>query len=656
VINIRGSVQTSNNLSRDTSVGVYLDGVPISKTTGSIFDLVDLERVEVLRGPQGTLYGKNTVGGALNLVTTPPGDEFGGSLRAGVGNEDLRTLRAVVDLGSFGRAGDGVGKFGARASFITTERDGFYDNDFERGPGFDNLDQTGGRLALAWDISDNFSINYSYDTFRMRQNPPMLAVVNGMPAADNERPDSIANDAAERSDLDVDGHSLQLLWDIGDTALGDLSLKWISAKRNFDNDSRTDFDGSDSDLFRFISVNEFEQWSHELQLLGQADNLDWVLGVFYYDAEWYTDNPRWIFQFGGDNFDVDQRGSDEEAVAIFGQVTWTPVAFDEQLDLTAGLRYTDEKKDVTRRRISHSRFYNPGVGPCASVSGVYQRDAAGCPVLDVNGEVQSVSADDSWSELTPMFVASWHLDDSKHVYGKVVTGFRSGGFNGVASTNESFAQPFDPETMTSYELGFKSRWLENRLQLNAAYFYNELENIQVEAFDPVLLGVAITNAGEATLQGVELEFSALPTDSLELQLNVAWLDSEYAEFVEGGVDVADERVVPYSPEYSFNAMIRHVWPTRWGEVQARLDYSWKDDHSVTSIPSEALDVEAYGLWDARLSLAEVPVGDHGELMFSLWGKNLTDEEYWDVAINLQVFTVAQWANPRSYGFDVEYNF
>lgn len=656
IINIRGAVQTSNNLSRDASVGVYLDGVPVSKTTGSIFDVVDLERVEVLRGPQGTLYGKNTIGGALNLVTTQPQDDFGGTVRAGIGSESLRTLRASLDTGSLGEVGEGSGKWSSRLSLVRRKRDGFFDNDLVSGADFDNQDQTGGRFALRWDASENFYAVYAYDAFKMRQKPPMLVQTNGGPASDNERPDGIENDSAKRSFLDVDGHSLELNWDLGAMIENDLRLKWISAKRSFDNDARTDFDGTGDDLFRFVSENEFDQWSHELQLLGATDTVDWVVGLFYYEADWYTDNPRWIFQFGGDTFDTDQRGSDESAFAAFSQVTWSPAALNNKLDLTAGMRYTDETKDVERRRIGGGSFNNPAIGPCDPSSGAYLRGDDGCPILDSSGEVQSISAKDSWSEWTPMVTLAWHFDDAKQVYAKAVTGFRSGGFNGVASTNETFQQSFDPESMISYEVGFKSRWMGDSLQFNAAYFYNELDDVQVEAFDPVLLGVAIGNAGGAEFQGAEVELSWLPLASLEVQLSAAWLDSEYTEFIESGEDVADDRVLPYSPEYSFNAMLRHTWPMQWGELRTRVDYSWKDDHSVTATPSEALDVEAYGLWDARVSLADIRTGGDGELTFSLWGKNLADEEYWDVAINMQVFTIAQWANPRSYGFEVEYAF
>ena len=208
-INIRGAVNSNNELSRDNAVGLYLDGVPISKTSGAIFDAVDLERVEVLRGPQGTLYGKNTIGGAINLITRKPSGEFGGAVSAGIGNENLYEARAGVDLPGFGEVGQGIGAVKARLSGFYRERDGFFENDGSSSDDFDNKDQWGGRIDVRFEPASCLTIDYAYDTFDLQQNPTMLAITDSsrftapasaLPvvraATSKDRPDSIANDGA----------------------------------------------------------------------------------------------------------------------------------------------------------------------------------------------------------------------------------------------------------------------------------------------------------------------------------------------------------------------------------------------------------------------------------------------------------------------------
>jgi iron complex outermembrane receptor protein len=255
-----------------------------------------------------------------------------------------------------------------------------------------------------------------------------------------------------------------------------------------------------------------------------------------------------------------------------------------------------------------------------------------------------------------MFVASWHINDDSQIYAKAVTGFRSGGINAVAATEEAFKTPFDAETMTSYELGYKGRMINNRLQLNAAYFYNDFKDIQAEVFVPELLSQNVVNAGDAKIQGMEIEVLAKPTEQFELGLNLAWLEPEYKDFYEGGVDVSDDRVFPYSPELSGNAIIKYQYGnTPFGQLSAHINYSWKDDHYFGLQEDTSVDIESYSLLDARISLSNIPIGNES-LRVSLWGKNLEDTEYWDSALNLVFITVAQWADPRSYGLEFSYQF
>lgn len=667
-ISIRGAVNTNNNLSRDNAVGLYLDGVPIAKTSGAIFDAVDLERMEVLRGPQGTLYGKNTIGGAINLVTRKPSGELDGYLQLGAGNENLFEGRGALDLPAVGQVGEGLGEFRARVSGFIRERDGFYENSDDSEPDFDNRDQWGARVDLALRPTERLKLEYGYDRFDARQRPTMLALTNSdtfafvipplypvvAAATSEDRPDGIANDSAHKSDVDIEGHALTATYDLPGTALGDLTLKSITGYRDLHTLSLSDFDGTGLDMFRFRIENDFEQFTQELQLLGSAPRLEYVLGLFYYEDEWDTDNPRWIFQFGGDDFDVSQRGATDESVAVFGQATWTPPILDDRLDLTFGARWTEETKDV------HSVWVDRDVydaNPADPSSGAFVRDAQGNPVFSPSGDLMPLQEKDSWSEVTPMAVAAWHFSDAVNGYAKISTGFKSGGFNGVATTNRAFETPFDPETMTTYELGLKSRLWENRAQLNLSVFHNDYSDFQAGRFSQEAISTIIVNAGDASMQGVELELTARPTQNLDLTLNYAFLDSEYDNFQDGeGNDISDDRYFAYAPRNTVFASLKYTFdPFSFGELSARADYAWKDDFYVGILDDPTTNVDAYGLFNARLQLDRIPVGD-GRLRIAAWGNNLTDEEYWTTAINLSVFTVNQWADPRSYGVEVNYDF
>lgn len=668
-INIRGAITASNNLSRDSAAGIYLDGVAISKTTGSIFDAVDLERIEVLRGPQGTLYGKNAIGGALNLISQKPSGELGMKVKAGLGNEGLNEFRTSIDLPAIGSVNDGLGQLSSRVSYFRRQRDGFFKNDGTSSSDFDNRDQWGARVALRLDVTDDLTVDYSWDTYKMDQNPTMLALIDpaGSGASDNDRPDSISNNSADFQWLNVDGHSLTIKQDIGDTAAGDITLKYIVAKREMENSSASDFDGTQSDLFRFINSSEYEQTTHEFQISGTTESLKWVAGVFYSDADWYTDNPRWIFQFGGNNIDTDIRASNEESSAIFGQMTWTPEAFDGRLDLTAGIRYTKEERIVDRLRTDISVF---AVDPTIESAGVYRRDAArnaidadGNITTDAN-EVVGISRKEDWSETTPMFVASWQHTEDLNFYGKIVTGFKSGGFNGVATSESQFDVPFNPETMTTYELGMKSRWADNSVQVNIALFHNDYDDLQVNNFVPDALGIIINNAATATMQGAEIEVMAKPDEHWDLMFSAAFLDTEYDKYTDTAsdgvtiIDLSDTFEFQHSPESQFSGSAKYTFdPMDAGVLSVRVDYSWTDDQFVRAAPQDSLNVESYGIWNARVSLSEMPVGN-GTMMLSAWGKNLADEEYWinAIALSATAWNTAQWADPRSYGIELSYEF
>jgi iron complex outermembrane recepter protein len=687
-INIRGASSTVNNLSRDAAVGVYLDGVPIAKASGAIFDVADLERIEVLRGPQGTLYGKNTIGGAINLITARPTGNFGGTTTVTYGNENLRILRAHIDTPSLGESGEGAGKVAAKVSYFRKLRDGFVENEHPSSKDFDNQNQWSTRLALNWELNDKFSADYAYDRFELDQRPTALQIVElgsyrtlpGFGAAASaayspDRRSSIANDASLESTVAIRGHTLTLNYDIGSTAwLGDVSLKYIGARRTLDTDSLTDFDGTAADFSRFGLFNEFEQTTHEVQWIGESDDISYVLGLFYYKDEWSTDNPRWNAQMlrGMDGvFETNQRDAVDDSTAAFGQLDWRA---NDWLELTFGLRWTRETKDVNRLRVTDGLKRGTSVATNPA-SGVFVRNGAGNAVFDAAGNYQALNASKSFSEVTPLLVASFHINQDVNIYLKYATGFKSGGYNDVASTNAEFLQGFDAETMTTYELGLKSLLFKNRVQVNAAVFYNDYKDYQADVYVPEALGIGVQNAAKATSSGVELEISALLVDDLELTLNYGYLDFKFDEYLTPDnydinhngnraeiIDVKGARDVPYNMRHNASAGLRYSRDVGIGTALARLDYSFRDRHYFSGDPATSLKPQQYGLWNARIGLDDIKLGGERSLSVDFWCRNLFDKEYivsgfvYTGAYPVQGMAVGTFGDPRSFGVDVKFAF
>lgn len=690
LISMRGLAPSADtSLGRDQPVGMYIDGVPIAKSTGAAFDTVDLERIEVLRGPQGTLYGKNTIGGAVNLVTRRPTGVFGGKLMLGVGSADLFEQRLSLDLPRIGEIGQGLGAFDIKVAYAGRTRDGFFENTFPnaRFSTFGEQNQQAGRVDVLWRPTENFTVAYGYDDTSSRGSPAMLAIsAPGLigPGGSlaslypfirdqiyTSRPDGIANDYANRSDFFVKGHALTAEYNASSLPFfGDVTIKSISAYRSMKSRSSTDFDGVGVDITHFSLDNNYEQLSQELQLIGATDLVKYTFGLFAFKEEYNVHNPRWNVQFGGNNFDTNERSADNTSLAAYGQMTWTPNAFDRRLSLTVGGRINKDEKSATSLSQAYSAY---AANPAAQGSGVFQRDAAGNPITRSGGpalgalpgagrigpsDLIPLTADGEWSEFTPEFNVSWKLAEDWNVYGRIATGFKSGGNNDVAATNASFMTPYEPEKLTAYEIGTKGQWFDRRLNLSASVYYSDYRDFQVGVFVPALITTTIINAGKAHMSGVELEGTWRPIDNLRLNFGYGYTKAEYDEFVlPSGQDVTDSYVFPLIPEHNYTLGAEYRWlDVAGGDVVASLNYSWRAEQAGTITDDPLAYRKAYGLLDGRISLSNIDIGDGRTAEISLWGKNLTDEEYWVSGINLSLFTVRQWGDPRSLGLQASVKF
>ena len=332
----------------------------------------------------------------------------------------------------------------------------------------------------------------------------------------------------------------------------------------------------------------------------------------------------------GSPADNNEYGLDNSSWAVYGQADWdlTP-----SLTLTAGVRYTDEEKE---QYILHPNASTGGVGAFG------------------------LTAEDSWSNTTATAVLSYRLGENTSVYAKAAQGWKAGGFNGEAPSAEAFLESYEPEEVDAYELGLKSRFLNDRIQLNAAAFINDISDMQFSVFLEGSGGAASTvaNAGAATVKGLELELAAQVSENFRIGLNYGYLDTEYDEFIELGQDVRNQKDFPYAPESTASLDLDwSVMALAWGQLSLHVDWSYKDsfvpytnkDQNFTS------QIKPYDVVNARLTLGDVALGG-SVLEVSLWGKNVFDEEYRENTIPFGLWTISYWGEPATYGLDARISF
>ena len=676
VISIRGLAPSADtSLARDQPVGLYLDGVPIAKSTGAAFDTVDLERIEVLRGPQGTLYGKNTIGGAINLITRKPTGEFGGQAWVSYGEWNRLQHRLSVDLPA-------IGDFKVKLGYSVSNQGGYWHNK-STGKDFGEQFMVAGRADVLWEPSDRFSARYVYDISDAEGTPTMMAISSigaAFPAAlkplvtpyvyaDRPGRDDVSAQSALQSDFRVTGHALTLNWEAGETPLGDLTIRSITARRTLRTRSQSDFDGTPSDLVRFILNNNYKAFSQEVQLIGSGENVQYTVGGFYFDDDYDAFNPRWNFQLGGNRYDLSDRGGGNRSIAGYGQFTWTPDFAARALDISAGLRYTHDKKHAYELFLANTAF---AANPSAPGSGVFRRDATGYPITrsgqpaagarpGAGGlgpyDLYPLELSDSWSQFNPEFNIVYRLEQDWSVYGRVATGFKSGGINDTASTNEAFKTPYDPEHLLSFEVGTKFTNSARTINLNLAFYHSIYKDFQAGVFVPELVTTNIINAGEAKFTGIEVEGSVRPFEGLTLNFGGGWLDARYTDFVlPDGTDVTDTYKIPLAPKWNYLIAGVYRAPVGFATLEASANWSWRSKQWATITPNELASRRAYGTLDARIALTDIQAGGLGSLEFAVWGRNLTDTKYWTSGIDLSVLAVRQWADPRTLGVEARLRF
>lgn len=627
-IGIRGSVTVNPVVTIDTNVGLYIDGVFIAKNVGGLFDVAELERIEILRGPQGTLYGKNTVGGAVNLVTRKPSGEFGGTVKLGIGNYGYTEFFGSVDTPTFGD----VASF--NVAYSKKDRDGFYDNNSVAPNAIDEfkkLDSQAVRIAGLFELGENMEVYYTFDASE-KDNTVSLGQAVGGP---KDRRGSGALDGAGKDQSESTGHAITFSYDFGN-----VEFKSITAYREMSFDDKNDYDGADVPVGAAIGFYserhaDQEQLSQEFQLIGSTDKLDYVAGLFFFQEEVDVINPLVITTSSPVTIPRNNRyGGESTSYALYGQSDYH---FTEQWTATLGARVTKEEKDA------YVKHPNDVV---------------------VGGANYEANSSDEWTNFSPMAVITHTSEEGTTAYFKISEGWKAGGFNAEAPSEAYAKQSFDEETVRSYELGLKARLMQERMQLNFAMFKNEISGMQLSSVDPVSFYSIISNAGEATMQGFELETLFAITEGLTMNFSYGYLDADYESFKIRNLltnqidDLTSVSLFPYSPKSSASLGLNYEQNLGFGVLSMRTDWSYSSSFYVYHDPlnSARTGVDDYDVVNLRIGISEIALGGDNELAVSLWGKNILDEEYRINGIPTATGAVNYYGDPATFGLDVSYKF
>ncbi len=641
---IRGIGTENFTIAGDPGVAVSFDGAYVARSSVAIFDMFDLERVEVLRGPQGTLYGRNATGGAMNFISKRPTEEFDFDVTVDVGDFAKRRLEAAIG-GPV--AGD---RLLGRLSAMVHERDGFTDNVFpDVGRGLDELDGKdlqAFRGQLRWLAGDNVTVDFKADVYNDDSNPVPYKYVDdpliyfgGAPF-----PNPLAGSprtVSQGYEQDIPGFS-ETVPDVGrwdqagaqatvDWAISDeLSFRSISAYREIEFDWLNDGDGIEAYLVNYFQSDESEQITQEFQLVRSGGaRFDWTVGAFFLkeDGSSFIGIP---LPLGADLPLAILINGESETVAYagFGELYYN---LSDKLRLTAGARFSREDKEVN-----------------------YNDDRS-----SLGGPNATVVDDDNWSAFTPKLGLDYFLNDDTLLYASVTRGFKSGGFNLLA------VQPsYDEEEVTSFEVGAKSRFAGGRVQLNGSAFYYAYDDLQVGKV--VNLNAVIENAAEATIYGAELELSALATDQLQFDAAISLLETEYDEFVTedkdlpGAPEVSLEgNELPRAPGLTANLAATYSVPLAGrGELELWGNWQHTGSHFYTPFNRTTFEEDSYDVLNARVTWRS----PGNRWAVTVYGENLADEDYFTNALESGVPTpgvdrvVPQFyvGAPRTWGVRVNY--
>ena len=692
-ITIRGISPTrSDDNSFDSPIGVMIDGIYLGSLAGQVLENFDLERVEILRGPQGTLFGKNTIGGVVHVIRSRPTGELGAKIRATYGRFDQRELRAVFNAPI-------VDEALAAKAFVTLQKDDGIQRNITNGNRVANRDYQNYGITFLATPGDRFEATFTAERFKddsrlgafhtnYNVGPGVLPVPTDPNDTDfsegftncaifpdtcrtsTDRPRVSENDTNNDAELDTAAFTLNMSLDINEH----LSLHSVTGYRDMDEYRIYDFDGSSAPFITIERFNDYDQFSEELRLDGSWDNFRFTAGAYFWNSEftqdWITGGRFWSTLFGGvaadpalfgacqagafapvfcdagitapsidPSEDINQilfETQETESIAFFTQAEWN---FAPKWTLTAGVRWTEEKKDF--------------VAGQAYLTTVDRARLRNFP--------EFADLDNTWTDTSPKVGLTYQLNDDAIVYASYSEGFHSGGFFGVNQNTRDFIRDqYDPERAQSWEVGLKSQWYNNRLRLNVTAFRNDFEDKQESSVqvDPDTLTVATVfdNVADAVYQGFELETQYVVSPKLSVFLNYGYLDAEYRDFFtdinasDGETIIEDASFLTprNAPENTLGVGGTFSQPIGNGDLEFYARYSWVD----------AIETNLLNASQARIGSQEdvqASVGyfaNSGKWSVQAFGRNLTNNRTETFIPIATLFAVGSVNRPRSWGLEL----
>ncbi len=683
-IGIRGIVPLdANQPAREQGVGVYLDGVYLGRQHGLNAGLLDVERIEVLKGPQGTLFGRNTEGGALSIVSKNPTGVFGGRLTTGIGNFGSYNGALHMDLPE-------IANISFKIDAAIQHQNATVTDPLAGSTGWNYFHRYGGRAAARWKPVDGLTVDVAYDAGRDENTPFYSQLINynpnGLPVATLAQssalpagmiaplPSSVVVSATRVSTADIGvpqqpsidqthGLSSTIKYKVSPA----LELRSITAWRGitdeqWDNSGgahRTPVFKPNGTFSRYSLANLTQhQFSQELQAVGSIDSFDYVAGLYYFNesaSDWARTPNSNTWNADGSNYTINNPAAylsatvarasraNSKSTAAYGQVTYSPM---ESLHLTAGGRYTHDHKTGT--------------------------------LFTVNGTATNFTFDQSNSRFDPLAVVAWDAAYGVNVYAKYATGYRSGG----ASSRSVIYRQFGPESVKSYEVGIKSEFLDRKVRLNVAGYIMDRTNSQVDfnsfLVDPITNIVrntleTVNAAGTTKIRGIEADLTVKPADGFSLGLSYAYTYSRIPKAentVQEAKNIADGNAalnpifqdvyIVFTPTNALSGNFDYDLPM--GDAGASLKFHLDGNYSdpVYSFDNEAVQTDKSFIVNGRLSLADIPMSDNGQkLTVALWARNLFDEAHIYRRSNANRAVLGDYANfnaPRTFGLDATINF
>ncbi|MBT5006680.1 MAG: TonB-dependent receptor [Halieaceae bacterium] len=654
-IAIRGVSSSEYDKSFDPSIGVIMDGLVLGTASGSMMQNFDTKQIEVLRGPQGTLFGKNTTGGVVNIIRGDITMEWGVDASLALGTDGREEVKAVVNVPLIDDT------LGMKVMVSSVQSDGYFENvTLDKDVGGDDMQTYG--AALLWRPTEDFDLKFHYEVFE--DDSDVLTAANGNTpgafACDLEGvlwpvgcastdtasdKDNVTGGRESYAEAETEMAILTANWD-----LDKFLLTSITAYQDKDEQYLNNFDPSPADFLYLNYFNEWEQFSQELRITSQfSDTIQFVGGLYYWDVayEQYWDVGKLHYNLdrvgaitgvpGGAGFTEDTlstNGQEQEttSIAAFFSGDWN---LNDQWTLTAGARYTQEEKDFSGG--NGGQFYEDG-SPRPDVSAVYQ------------------DFDETWSEVTPKVGFSYRPNDDMMVFGSYTEGFKSGGYFGRQSNFVDVDAKYEPEYVNTFELGLKSEWLGGRMIFNPTIFLNSYEDKQESVLIPISLtnvSTVVRNAGELDIFGAELEVLFQVTEAWNLRANYGYLDAEYDSFdadLNGDTVVTDNSgLTPRNtPENSFGITSTYVMQLGNGELSLMGSYRWRDEvYTLAGNEPESL-LDSIQNLDATISYS---FGENGRYRVSAFGRNITDEREANFAEIGGLTGWYAWNRPASYGME-----